>query len=224
MHRSVDGGPRERLFRFGSEHLSDAELLAIVLGTGSAQQSVEQLATAVLGEVGGLRGLATVGPVRLTALHGLGRAKAARIEAALDLGRRTAALPAASNAPLSTSAEVFALLAPRFRHAQRESFVAVVVDAKHRPLAERRIGTGGSSHCPVDIAQVFSAVLVQGGTGVVLAHNHPSGDPTPSDDDIAITHRLQAASQLLGIHLLDHVIVGHGAHFSFCDAGWLDPR
>ena len=217
-----DPGPRERLLRLGATKLSDAELVSIVLGTGSPGCNVHVFATKLLHDLGGLRGLTMAGARRLARLQGLGPAKSARLIAAIELGVRCSSLPETNTTTLRSSDDAIAALAPRFRHAPVESFVALMVDSKNRPIAERVIALGGLSHCPVDPSQVFRAVLQESASGVLFAHNHPSGDPTPSSDDHALTQRLVEGARLLGVRVLDHVIVGHGSHYSFADAGVLN--
>lgn len=226
MHAETTGalareGPRERLRREGREALSDEELVALVLGSGSVREPVTVLAARIVREAGGPAGLARAGIGALETLGGLGESKAARLIAAIELGRRVHQRPWAPGPRIETSRDVDALLRARIADREVEHFVALALDAKNRVKAELRIATGGLAACPVAPADVFRALLREAAAGVVFVHNHPSGDATPSADDIALTDRLVRAGALLGVRVLDHVVVGREGYFSFVDAGLL---
>lgn len=214
-------GPRERLRTVGQRRLSDAELLAVLLGTGRQGEPVTVQAARLLHEVGGLSGLSKLGPGGLEQLSGLGPGKSCRIIAAVELGRRVVTRPLHRGARLASSRDVDAAYRPSLADADTEVFICIALDAKHRPIREIEIARGGLSACPVAPADVFRALLREAAAGVVLVHNHPSGEPTPSTDDVQLTERLARAGELLGIPVLDHVIVGREGHFSFLDAGLL---
>ncbi|AKF08415.1 DNA repair protein RadC [Sandaracinus amylolyticus] len=216
-------GPRERLRREGREALSEEELVALVLGTGSAREPVTVLAARVVREIGGAAGLARSGVGGLSSIDGLGESKAMRLVAAIELGRRVQQRPWSPGPKIETSRDVDDLLRPRLADQEIEQFVALALDAKNRVSAELKIAVGGLSACPVAPADVFRAILREAAASVVFAHNHPSGDSTPSADDIALTDRLVRAGTLLGVRVLDHVVVGREGYFSFVDAGLL-PR
>ncbi len=214
-------GPRERLARVGPESLSDAELVALLLGTGARGLPVEVLAASMLAERGGLSGLERTGLGALAARTGVGEGKACRLLAAVEVGRRVGASPLARGARLGSSRDIDAALRPRLARAEVEHFLAIPLDVKNRPMGELRIATGGQSVCPVAPSDVFRALLRESAAGVVFVHNHPSGDPAPSRDDQLITERLVRAGELLGVRVLDHVIVAREGYFSFLDAGLL---
>jgi DNA repair protein RadC len=216
-------GPRERLRRRGREGLGDAELLAIVLGTGTASLPVELLAARVLAATGGLRGLGVRGVGELAALAGIGPGKASRLVAAVELGRRAVARPWPRGPRLVSSRRVHEVLAPRLVELAEERFLALALDAKHRCVAELEVARGGLTSCPVAPADVFRRLLKEAAAATVLVHNHPSGDPAPSLEDVALTTRLVEAGELLGVPVLDHVVVGREGYFSFLDMGLL-PR
>lgn len=213
--------PRERLRRRGVAALSDAELLMLLLGTGGRGRPVGQLAQELLVAARGLRGLERMGRGELAALPGFGESKACRILAALEIGRRVACRPLPLGAKLSSSAAVAEALGPRLSASEREHFIAIPLDARNRPLGELHIATGSLTACPVSPADVFRALLREAAAGVIVVHNHPSGEPSPSPEDLALTQRLDQAGELLGVRLIDHLIVGREGYFSFVDAGLL---
>lgn len=205
----------------GAAALSDAELLALLFGTGHAKETLPIFAARVLEETGGLPSLGRAGLGELTRIDGVGPSKASRILAAIELGRRLAAAPLSRGRPITSSRDVVRALAPRYGRADKEHFLALPLDAKNRPITELTIAVGGLSACPVAPADVFRPLLREAASGVIFVHNHPSGEPSPSPDDVALTERLVAAGALLGIRVVDHVILGDPEHFSFLDAGLL---
>lgn len=225
MHESNDEpihiGPRERLIRVGASHLSDAELLALVLSTGTAGEPVTQLAQRLVDAHRGVSGLSRLGLGELAAQKGLGFGKATRIVGAIELGRRTLEQPLARGARITSSRDAEAMLRSRLVPLDVEQFFVIPVDARNRALAEIRIGQGGTTSCPVSPAEVLRAVLREAASGMIVAHNHPSGDPTPSPEDVELTARLARASESIGIRLLDHVVIARDGCFSFLDAGML---
>lgn len=214
-------GPRERLQLRGAQELSNAELLSVLLGTGSSSEPVSVVAERLLREVGGLSGLLRAGLEQLGTTPGVGVVKACRIQAALELGMRAASVPLRAEAPIRSSRDVHAALGPRLRACAQEHFYVIAVDAKHRPLSEILVARGGLTACALTPADVFRPVLRVPAHAVVFVHNHPSGDPAPSDADVALTRKLAEAGALLGLSVLDHVIVGASGYFSFMDAGLL---
>jgi len=212
-------GPRERLARLGAATLSDPELLAVLLGTGSAGEDAACLAARALRETGGLWALARMSVVELGRIRGIGPAKAARLVAAFEAGSRGLVSPDTSAAPLSNSETVFARYGRRLMTSQVERFVVISVDAKNRVRAEREVARGGRTTCQVDPAEVFRLLVSESASGAIFIHNHPSGDPDPSPQDLQLTQRLVAAGSLLDIRILDHVIVGSGRYTSLRDAG-----
>jgi len=217
-------GPRERLARVGPERLGDAELLAVLLGTGARGEPVGVLAARLLEEAGGLAGLERTGVGALSGLPGIGRSKAARVVAALEIGRRVATSAPSRGARIGSSRDVDALLRPRLAREASEPVIALPLDAKNRPLGELRIAIGGLTACPVAPSDVFRALVREAAAAVIFAHNHPSGEPSPSPEDLALTERLCRAGELLGVRVVDHGILGHEGYFSFLDAGLLEAR
>lgn len=212
-------GPRERLALHGAAVLSDAELVAVLLGTGSSRLPVSVLAAQLLEEAGGLHGLAQRSVSELEGQVGVGTTKAARLMAAVELGVRLAARPLARDSPIGSSRDLDAALRPRLRSDHREHFFAVPVDARNRPLALLEVAVGGVNACCVSPGDIFRLVLRHPASGVLFAHNHPSGETVPSEEDAVVTRRLIKAGELVGVQVLDHVILGHDGYFSFLDSG-----
>lgn len=212
-------GPRERLARLGAAALSDSELLAVLLGAGRAGEDVALLAARVLKQTGGLWALARMSAAELGRLGGIGPVKAARLAAAFEAGSRGLVSPLSAAAPLSDSEAVFLRYGRRLMSSPVEHFVVISVDAKNRARAEREVARGGRTTCQVDPAEVFRLLVAESASGAIFVHNHPSGDPEPSPQDLELTERLVAAGSLLDIRILDHLIVGSGRYTSLRDAG-----
>jgi len=213
--------PRERLLDKGAGALSDAELLALVLRTAGVrgQTAVDQ-GRQLLAVFGGLVGLGQATGDELAREHGLGVASAGAVVAALELGRRAASARVERGGIFRTSAEVFHDLRPRLAPLRKEVFCVLLLDAKHRKLREVQISEGSLTASIVHPREVFAPAVRACAAAVILAHNHPSGDPAPSPEDIELTRRLRQAGDIIGIRVLDHVIVGADGHFSFVDAGY----
>lgn len=212
--------PRERLIEKGPGTLSDAQLLAILLRTGDASQSALDLALALISRFGGLDGLAAASVAELCEAKGVGPAKAAQIKAGIELSRRLGGQDGAVRPAFHGGGDVFRHLAPAMSSLPHEEFRLLLLDTKHRLNRELTISRGTLAGTAVDPREVFSAALRERAAAVVCAHNHPSGDPAPSPEDRALTARLRQSGQLVGVPLLDHVILGRGAFFSFAEGGW----
>lgn len=212
-------GPRELLASRGVSAVSDAELLAVLLGTGRAGEDVGAVATRILRETGGLWALRRMSPTELAQLSGIGPAKAARLAAAFEAGLRALTFPDEHAAPLSNSESVFARYGRPLMASRIERFIVISVDAKNRPRAEHEAARGGRTSCQVDPAEVFRLLLAESASGAIFVHNHPSGDPQPSPQDLELTERLVAAGALLDIRILDHLVVGNGRYTSLRDVG-----
>jgi DNA repair protein RadC len=215
-HARVDG-PRERLLASGPAALSDAELVALVLGTGSARLSARAAALALV-EGASLPELAWASPEELSGRPGLGRARAAALAAAFELGRRGAWSPPWRGERILEPSRVAELMRPS-AHADRECFHVVLLDVRGRLLRAERVAEGSLTQCPVSPRDALRPAVREGAHGVVFVHNHPSGDPSPSAEDADLTERLRAASELVGVLARDHVIVASGGYFSFVEAG-----
>jgi DNA repair protein RadC len=212
--------PRERLRRLGAASLSDRELLALILGSGGAAGSVFQVAERVLTAFGGsLRRLASADPGALETLPGIGAARASRLIAAMELGRRAACEPDGDAPPIRGPEDVYRLLGPRMRDLPQEEFHALLLNTRHRVIREVMVTRGILDASLIHPREVFRHAVAEGAAAVVLAHNHPSGDPEPSAEDHAVTSQLVAAGRALGIPVLDHVIVGRSAFRSLGGQG-----
>lgn len=214
--------PRERLSRLGAPALSAVELLALVLGSGVGGRSALQLAQEILAQAGGsLRRIAAEPVVALTRVPGVGPARAAVLHAALELGRRLAAERRDDGAPLRSPREVYAAFAPRLEDLHVEEFHVAILDTQHRMERDVTVTRGLLNSSLVHPREVFREAIAQRAASIVLVHNHPSGDPTPSADDRVVTEQLVAAGRLLDIPVRDHVIIGRGRYASFAEAGLL---
>lgn len=213
--------PREKLERVGSGGLGDNELLAIVLGHGDPRASALELANAVLTAVGGLHGLARATPDDLRRVPGIGGARASQLVAAVEVGRRTLVRPRRDRAQILTAIDAAQILVPQFGALPVEHFGILLLDTKHRVTRTALVSVGTLDASVVHPREVFRAATSGAAAAIVVFHNHPSGDPTPSDDDVALTKRLIRAGDLMGITVLDHVIVAENSFFSLRERGVL---
>jgi DNA repair protein RadC len=217
--------PRERGFSEGFETLGDDELLAVLLGTGEKGRSVVRVAADLLERVGGIRGLCDLGPHALAAERGIGEAKAARIAASLELGRRVIARSVHSvRIVVGSSQEVAAWARPRLVHLDHEQVWVLVLDGRNGLKAARRVAEGGLHGCSLRPSDVLRVVVRNAGSAFVLVHNHPSGDAKPSDQDVELTEALVRAGVAIGTPLVDHVIVAGASHTSLFDLGVVRPK
>ncbi|MBA2257462.1 MAG: DNA repair protein RadC [Acidobacteria bacterium] len=206
--------PREKLERLGAAALGDNELLAIVLGQGRAHASALDLANALLGS-GGLSGLVRARHGELRKLSGIGAARAAQVLAAIELGRRTLARGGEIRPQLSSPRAVAEFLLPQFGNRPVEQFGVLLLDTKHRVLRASVLSIGTLDASIVHPREVFREAAAAGAAAIVLFHNHPSGDPEPSEDDVRLTERLMAAGVLMGIDVIDHVVLADVKYYSF---------
>jgi DNA repair protein RadC len=214
--------PRERLRAHGAQALTTSELLALLIGTGGAGHSAADSAQQILHRAGGsLRRLVQMPVATLTAVHGLGEAKALAIHAALEVGRRLAAEATDEGEPLRGPRDVWRYYAPRLEALTVEEFHVAVLDAQHRLERDVLVSRGILNSSLVHPREVFREAIAERAASIVLVHNHPSGDPSPSSDDRAITSQLVAAGRLLDIPIHDHVVIGRGRYVSFAEAGLL---
>lgn len=206
--------------------LSDAELLAVLLVTGASKAGLTALdcSRMLLLEHVSLRNLTRATCADLCHTPGVGPVKASRILAALEIGRRVATERRAMGAAFQISQDVFDTYSARLRDAKQESFTVILLDSKNRFLREETVALGSLNQSIVHPREVFRPAIHEAAASVILVHNHPSGDPSPSDEDVRVTARLVEAGKLLGIRVLDHIIVGEGQYFSFFDQGRLEEK
>ncbi|MEW5981922.1 MAG: DNA repair protein RadC [Acidobacteriota bacterium] len=213
--------PRERLARLGPAALADRELLAVVFGAGTRGVNSLAMSAAILEASGGLHGLLQSSWEELRGLPGIGPARAAQVFAAIELGRRTLLREPDDRCPLRTPREVAAYLLPRFGARAVEQFGIVLLDAKHRLLKTVVLTVGTIDRSVVHPREVFREAASARAAAIVLFHNHPSGDPTPSTDDMALTRRMIEAGTLMGIDVLDHFVLTATRYCSLREAGQL---
>ena len=218
--------PRERLLELGPAALSDAELLAILLVSGASGRGLSALdcARMILQRHLNLRNLTRASCGELCRTPGVGQGKASRIQAALEMGRRAVAQKKRMGRVFQISQDVFDTYSARLRDAKQEIFTVILLDSKNRFLREETVALGSLNQSIVHPREVFRPAVREAAASVILVHNHPSGDPSPSDEDVLVTKRFVEAGRLLGICVLDHIIVGEGQYFSFFDQGRLDGK
>jgi DNA repair protein RadC len=199
--------PRERLVAMGSGALSDAELIAVLLRMGHEGTSALKLAAALLREHGGLSGLVGAQPVTLKR-RGLGNAKAAALLAAVEIGRRLAREQLPARRPLTRPAEVARYLVLQYQQRDQEVMGALFLDVRHRLIGDKEIFRGTLHRAAVEPREILKECLIRGAAGAVLFHTHPSGDPTPSAEDMLFTRRMAEAAAVVGVELVDHLVLG----------------
>ncbi len=211
--------PREKLLDRGVEALTDAELLAIILRTGNAstRESALDHSRILLKNFGGLKGIDRASIRELKALKGIGPAKTAQLKAGLEIGRRMGQQKWEAGRSLRSSEEVFRHFRERLEREKREIFYVVLLTNKNRKIRDVKISEGSLTASLAHPREVYNPAIRESAAAVIFVHNHPSGDPAPSPEDIEITHRLKEVGEVMGIRVLDHVIIGHDRFFSFSD-------
>jgi DNA repair protein RadC len=211
----VDDRPREKLARAGVDALGDNELLALVLGAGTRARSALTVAQDVIAQADGLSGVVRLGLDDLERVPGIGRSRAARVLAAVELGRRTLTRESPGRPRFLTPADAAHYLMPRFGSHVVERMGVMLLDQKHRLMRTTIVSTGTVDSTLAHPRDVFRIAVMASAATVVAFHNHPSGDPSPSMPDRLLTRRLFDAGEMLGIELADHIILGDGTYFSF---------
>jgi len=213
--------PRERLQREGASHLSDAELLAILLRTGWEQETAYQLAQRLLARFGDLHGVAQASQSELTELKGIGPVKAIELQAAFEIGRRLRQVSRKNTPSIRLPRDVADLMIPELAHLTQEHFVCLFLNTKNHVIGKQTIFVGSLDSSIVHPREVYKEAIRRSSASVICLHNHPSGDPTPSREDIAVTRTLREAGELVGITLLDHIIIGDGKYISLKEQGYM---
>ena len=206
--------PRERLREHGPRYLNNAELVAILLRNGVAGENAISMAMRVIAEFDGLGGLARAGYLELSSLRGLSDAKTCEIMAALELGRRIASLAPEERAEISCPQDAANLVAAEMELLPQETLVVLLLNTRNQVVARRTIYIGTVNSSAVRPAEVLRPAIRENAPSIIVVHNHPSGDPTPSPEDVAITRDLAAAGKLMDIELLDHLVIGQGGRFA----------
>ena len=216
--------PREKLERLGAAALGDNELLALVFGSGSRGRDALALANTLLRLTDGLHGLTRAGIGELRDVPGVGRARAAQVLAAVELGRRTLLHDRQDRPRLSTPRQLAAWLLPQFGSAPVEQFGVVLLDTRRRLIRVRIVSIGSLDSTVVHPREVFREATTASASAIVLFHNHPSGDPAPSGDDLVLTARMIGAGDIIGIDVLDHLILADRRYFSMVESGRMPAR
>ncbi len=212
--------PREKIMSSGAESLSNAELLAVLIASGVRGESALSLAAKLLAlESGRIGAFAAYQPEEFMKVQGIGIAKACVISAAIELGKRAACSPPGEKVCLDSPSKVAAFFMPKMRYLKKEVLKVALINVKNELIMEDDISEGGISSSSAQPREVFSNAVRRGAYAVILVHNHPSGDPTPSDADIRITRQLSEAGKILGIRVVDHVLVGDGSWVSMAKEG-----
>ncbi len=215
----TDERPRERLQHYGAAALSNAELLAILLRTGVKGENVLHLSARLLSEHNGLLGLSRAGFTELASKKGLGPAKTSQLKAALELGRRLMLASPAGRPQITSPADAANLLLLEMGALEQEHFRVLLLDTKHYVIASPTIYQGSVNTAVIRVSEVFKPAVRENATAIILAHNHPSGDPTPSPEDVQVTRRIIEAGKMLDIEVLDHIVIGQQRFVSLKERG-----
>lgn len=210
--------PREKLERLGVSGLGDNELLALVLGSGSRGGDALDLANRLIAHAGGVHGLTRTAVADLQRVAGVGRARAAQVLAAVELGRRTLLRDHLTRPRLQSPRQLAGYLLPLYGSHPVERFGVVLLDTRNRLLETKLLGTGSMDTAIIHPREVYRDAIACRAAGLVIFHNHPSGDPTPSPDDVGLTDRMARAGEVVGIALLDHLVLADQSYYSFMEA------
>ena len=211
--------PREKLFGQGVKHLSNTELIALLIGSGTREASAITLAGRVLAMTdSGLTTLKSTSPEELILIKGIGEASASKILAAAELGARIMAETPYCRKRIYSADDIYKIFATELSGEKQEIVMELLLNAKYEVIGKETISKGGIVSAHVEPRDVYRPAVKRGATGLILIHNHPSGDPTPSKDDIAATKQIEKAGELIGIKMIDHIIIGCGRHVSLRDS------
>ncbi len=214
--------PREKLLRSGKESLSNTEILSILIGSGARDRSAMELAADILSlHKSGIRYLAECSPEELTAVKGIGTAKSCEILAAVELGKRIATIAVDEKTVIRSSADIAEMFMEKMRYYKKEHFVSLMINAKGQIIEEVEVSIGDLCSSTTHPREVFIDAVRRSAGSVVFVHNHPSGDPTPSEADVLTSRRLVEVGEILGIPVLDHIVIGDGTFISMKAKGMI---
>lgn len=216
---AADERPRERLERFGAQSLTTAELLAILLRVGVRGENAVQVATRLLQDFGGLDGIHRTAFEEVCAQHGVGKAKAAQIKAALELANRLNQDRRGEQPAIHSPGDAAAILQHPMSALEQEELWVILLDTRNRVMRTESIYKGSLNSSQVRVGELFKSAVRRNAAAVIVAHNHPSGDPTPSPDDIAVTRAIVQGGKMLDIEVLDHLVIGRGSYVSLKERG-----
>ena len=216
--------PREKLERLGPAGLGDNELLALVLGSGLRGRGALELANRLIEHAGGLQGFTRMGVSAFRHVTGIGRARAAQVIAAVEFGRRTLVRDVVERPRLTSPRQMAAYLLPEYGSCAVEQFGIVMLDTKHRVIRIKIVSVGSLDTTVVHPREVFREAASAAAAAIVLFHNHPSGDPTPSTDDLVLTTRMVNAGDIMGIDVVDHLILADQRYYSLIESGRMQSR
>lgn len=216
-----DQRPRERLISYGAEVLSNAEILAILLGSGTGRETSIELAQRILSGKGGISFLAEATVEELVGIRGVGPAKTAQIKAAVELGKRLASSTRWERPVIKSPADVFHLVGEDMRYLDREHFNVILLNTKNHVLGVENVSIGSLNASLVHPRELFKKAILKSAAGIILVHNHPSGDPQPSQEDKQVTCRMAKAGEIIGIEVLDHIVIGDGRFASLRERGFM---
>lgn len=218
----IEERPREKLISYGKSRLSNSELIAILLGSGIKGRTALELAADLLYKTGGINHLSDQSISELSLVKGIGSSKAARLVAAFEVGRRVADFTPGDKVLLNSPVQVADYLRPRLSSLKQEVFLAVMLDIKSQVIKIEEISRGSLSRSIVHPREVFKAAVKASAAGIIVGHNHPSGNPAPSPEDLHITRKLIEAGEIMGIKLLDHIIIGENKYLSLREEGLIE--
>jgi len=213
--------PRERLLKYGAEALSNGELLAIILRTGTAKENIINLSNRIIKECGGLNGLLNSSSEEFMDLKGIGEAKAAQLLALAEISQRFKTFKAGEEHKISEPRDAAELVMDTMRNLKQEHLKLIMLNTKNVVIGIKDISIGSLNSSIVHPREVFCEAIKKSSASIIICHNHPSGDPSPSNEDINVTQRLKESGKLIGIELLDHIIIGDGKYISLKEKGIL---
>lgn len=218
----IEDRPREKLITFGEAKLSNSELIAILIGSGTKGRTAIELAQDILYQTDGLLGLADQSVVELIKKKGIGQSKASRLKAAFELGKRLTEFAPAKKSVLRSPVHAVDYMKSRLKLKKQEVFLVIMLDVKSQVIKVEEISRGGLAKSIVHPREVFKTAIRASAAGIILGHNHPSGNPTASPEDINITNKLIEAGNIIGIKVIDHLIIGDCNYISMREEGLID--